>query len=262
MRSPIPALLLLLAAATASAASQPPVDWTALARGAPRDAHRAAVLVAKVRVEGGRGEPGYPRTRLLLVCRKRAVGVGAAIVQGRRRTDACPHPSQCLVSHPRCPPFPPSPQADPRAAFDAWAAAFGKVYNDLEVRESGGWRQEGAGAGAPAHCCHTRQRGARAQARRACHACRALWCSLSCDDWCAVCGRGRGQGEEGEGWREGGAEMSSSPRATRSADDTHLSLPPQYAERRFAAWLDNLDYVHTYNAQSTTHWVSVCWGGR
>lgn len=28
-------------------------------------------------------------------------------------------------------------------------------------------------------------------------------------------------------------------------------------ERRFAAWLDNVDYVHAYNARSTSHWLGL-----
>ncbi len=30
----------------------------------------------------------------------------------------------------------------------------------------------------------------------------------------------------------------------------------QGLERRFAAWVDNLDYVHAYNARTSSHWVS------
>lgn len=31
----------------------------------------------------------------------------------------------------------------------------------------------------------------------------------------------------------------------------------QEYERRFEAWLENLKYVHDYNARHTSHWVSA-----
>lgn len=134
------------------------------------------------------------------------------------------------------------PQADPRAAFAAWTAKYGKGYaNDLVVRPACAARAARRGRCTTAASCMGRRGGgrvawarpSRGSSRKRCaypaFAQRAMWA------------------------------VQARPPRPPDAPCRPDSVPRvrQASERRFAIWKDNLDFAVAYNAHTTSHWVRM-----